>query len=59
MRPGALPNVTVGGVAVAEQGANMVRNWTFDVTRSAVTFTSITLLPGDVVELEYPTLFAP
>ncbi len=59
LAPGALPNVTVGGVAVPEQGANMVRNWTFDVTRSAVTFTSITLLPGDVVELEYPTLCAP
>ncbi|MDP3158223.1 MAG: hypothetical protein Q8N23_36460 [Archangium sp.] len=59
LAPGALPNVTVGGVAVPEQGANMVRNWTFDVTRSAVTFTSITLLPGDVVELEYPTMCNP
>lgn len=56
---GALPNVTVGGVAVPEQGANMVRNWTYDVTRRAVTFTSLTLLPGDVVEFEYPTLCAP
>ena len=54
--PGSLPNVTVGGVAVPELGANMVRNWSFDVTRRAVTFSSLTLLPGDVVELEYPTL---
>lgn len=59
LAPGAMPNVTVGGVAVPELGANMVRNWTFDVTRSAVTFTSITLLPGEVVELEYPTLCTP
>ena len=54
--PGALPNVTVGGVAVPELGANLVRNWSFDVTRRAVTFSSLTLRPGDVVELEYPTL---
>ncbi len=57
--PGALPGVTVGGVAVPELGANMVRNWSFDVTRRAVTFSSLTLLPGDVVELEYPTLCEP
>lgn len=54
--PGSQPNVTVGGVVVPELGANMVRNWSFDVTRRAVTFTSLTLLPGDVVEFEYPTL---
>ena len=56
---GALPNVIVAGTPIAEQGANMVRNWDFDVTRRSVTFSSLTLLPGDVVEFEYPTLCAP
>ena len=56
---GSLPNVTVGGVVVPELGANMVRNWSFDVTRRAVTFTSLTLQAGDVVEFEYPTSCAP
>jgi hypothetical protein len=53
---GSLPSVTVGGVAIPELGANQVRNWTFDVTRRAVTFSSLTLQPGDVVEFEYATL---
>lgn len=59
IQTGALPNVIVAGTPIPETGANMVRNWDFDVTRRAVTFSSLTLLPGDVVEFEYPTLCAP
>jgi hypothetical protein len=56
---GALPTVTLNGAAVPELGQGGARNWTWDVTRRAVTFAGVALRPGDVVELEYPTLCAP
>jgi hypothetical protein len=55
----ALPTVTVGGAVLPEVGANQVRNWTWDVSRRAVTFSSLTLRPGDVVDLEYATTCPP
>ena len=54
--PGSMPVVTVGGVGVPELSPGGGRNWTFDVTRRAVSFSGLTLRSGDVVELEYPTL---
>jgi hypothetical protein len=54
--PGALPVVTVGGVGVPELTMQGARNWTFDVTRRAVTFSGLSLRAGEVVELDYPTL---
>jgi hypothetical protein len=54
--PGAMPVVTVGGVGVPELTAQGARNWAYDVTRRAVTFSGLTLRSGEVVELDYPTL---
>lgn len=54
--PGTMPAVTVGGVAVPELSPGGGRNWTFDVTRRAVSFSGLSLRSGDVVELEYSTL---
>lgn len=56
IQPGGLPTVSVGGLAVPEQGQGGARNWTWDVTRRAVTFSGLTLRAGDAVELDYPTL---
>ncbi len=56
---GALPAVRVNGAALPELGQGGVRNWAFDVTRRAVTFSSLTLRPGDRVDLEYATACAP
>lgn len=54
--PGAMPVVTVGGVGVPELTAQGARNWAYDVTRRAVTFSGLTLRSGEVVELDYATL---
>ncbi|MFZ5444209.1 MAG: choice-of-anchor D domain-containing protein [Myxococcota bacterium] len=59
IEPGALPSVSVGGVAVPELGAGGARNWTWDVTRGAVSFSGLALRAGEAVELEYPTLCPP
>ncbi|MBL8913513.1 MAG: hypothetical protein JNM17_22630 [Archangium sp.] len=57
--PGSVPVVTVGGVGVPEMSPQGGRNWAYDVTRKAVTFSGLTLRSGEIVEFDYPTLCSP